>query len=266
MMAGEGMPVHTYGSSEEMHNLIEADPLLATESKFSEQPEEAALESARGGAKTEADDDDAENSKLSAAAAAASNSAHHSEAVQSMQQEATAATTGTAGADLNRVPSLFAQIEAPFKICYAVWLFLLLNAVLASWLLHLPLLTGRAALAAVKLPSNNDIFNFPTGLALLWGCLYVVRFVIQDVMHNWNTPALLRALCKWTTIAAKVLAVGLLWLLVPPMLLGLLLESLCLIPLRTPLMETPQFPLLQCWAVGLILLKVWIRLESTSSA
>ena len=49
------------------------------------------------------------------------------------------------------------------------------------------------------------------------------------------------------------------WLTIPPILLGTLLESLIVIPIRTPLSETPIYPWVQVWALGLVFLKIWIR-------
>jgi E3 ubiquitin-protein ligase MARCH6 len=49
------------------------------------------------------------------------------------------------------------------------------------------------------------------------------------------------------------------WLLLPPLLIGLLFESIIAIPFRTPLNETSKFPIIQSWGFGFILLKIWIR-------
>jgi hypothetical protein len=64
---------------------------------------------------------------------------------------------------------------------------------------------------------------------------------------------------KWLLIALKVVILGSFWLTVPPLLIGILVESMVIIPLRTPLQETPVYPWIQCWALGLVFLKIWIR-------
>lgn len=70
---------------------------------------------------------------------------------------------------------------------------------------------------------------------------------------------LLFVVVKWIGIITKVVLVGALWLIVPPMLVGYLIEALAVIPFRTTVHETAHYPFLQCWAIGLILLKVWTR-------
>ena len=67
------------------------------------------------------------------------------------------------------------------------------------------------------------------------------------------------AVFKWTVVGAKVTLLAAVWLTIPPLLLGTLLESLVVIPIRTPLRETPMYPWIQVWALGLVFLKIWIR-------
>lgn len=49
------------------------------------------------------------------------------------------------------------------------------------------------------------------------------------------------------------------WLILPPLLIGLLFELIVVIPFRTPYNETSKFPIIQSWGFGFILLKIWIR-------
>jgi len=78
------------------------------------------------------------------------------------------------------------------------------------------------------------------------------------VWREIKQDSVISSVVKLAALSLKVLCTGLLWLPPPPLLLGLLLEAVILIPLRTPLYETPQYSFLQCWAIGLILLKVWV--------
>lgn len=64
---------------------------------------------------------------------------------------------------------------------------------------------------------------------------------------------------KWCVVGAKVSFLATIWLTVPPLMLGTLLESLVVIPIRTPLRETPVYPWVQVWALGLVFLKIWVR-------
>ena len=64
---------------------------------------------------------------------------------------------------------------------------------------------------------------------------------------------------KWLLISLKVLVLGGLWLVLPPLLIGYIIEAVLIVPFRTSLHETPIYPLTQCWALGLIFLKIWTR-------
>merc|ERR1711871_986988 len=67
------------------------------------------------------------------------------------------------------------------------------------------------------------------------------------------------ATIKWCLIALKVVGLGALWLVVPPLLLGTLMESVIVIPARTSWLESPIYPWLQVWALGIIFLKIFLR-------
>jgi len=132
--------------------------------------------------------------------------------------------------------------------------------VLSSWVLLAPMAFGRYALAKCGVPANNDIFNYPTGLTLSWLVLYLLHCVAKDVQRRCSDAAsVVRSILKWAMMSIKALLLGAVWLSIPPVLLGFLVEALFLIPVRTPIQETPQYPFLQCWAIGLIILKVWLR-------
>jgi len=137
-------------------------------------------------------------------------------------------------------------------------------AVVSSWLIHLPLKIGRPLLQLLlSADFNNDFFNFPVGLAVCWFLSYILRYIYNDIMVDANLKKLLFVVSKWLGIIAKVVLVGAVWLIVPPMLVGYLIEAFVMIPFRTTIYETPNYPFLQCWAIGLIVLKVWTRCVMT---
>ena len=107
--------------------------------------------------------------------------------------------------------------------------------------------------------TENDVFSFPLGTAVCWLAGFVVRYIYNDIMGDFNAKRVLMIVLKWCGIVLKVAAVGLLWLLVPPMLLGYLIEALMVVPVRVSINETPTYPFWQSWAIGLIALKVWTR-------
>jgi hypothetical protein len=134
-----------------------------------------------------------------------------------------------------------------------------LLALSSSWVLHAPLFTGRYAMSLLRLPTHNDLFNYPVGLLICWGVGFVVQYIAQDVARNADLYYASRAVVKWVVLAGKVLAVGTLWLAVPPLILGILLEAMFVMPLRLTMYESPFFPFLQNWALGLILLKAFSK-------
>jgi hypothetical protein len=134
-----------------------------------------------------------------------------------------------------------------------------LLALSSSWVLHAPLFTGRYAMSLLRLPTHNDLFNYPVGLLICWGVGFVVQYIARDVARNADLYYASRAVVKWVVLAGKVLAVGTLWLAVPPLILGILLEAMFVMPLRLTMYESPFFPFLQNWALGLILLKAFSK-------
>ena len=75
-----------------------------------------------------------------------------------------------------------------------------------------------------------------------------------------RSAAALASLCaNWVGIFCQSVFVAALWFGVAPLLVGLLFEVVLVIPIRTPLNESPSYPLLQCWAIGLLFLNFWLR-------
>lgn len=137
---------------------------------------------------------------------------------------------------------------------------LLLMTILSSWVLHIPLIVGRKSLQTVGIPPTNDIFNYPVGITISWAISKVGVYLLKDLVNNRNTiRSIIKAIQKWTILTVEVVVIGIVWLIVPPILIGYLLTASILVPMRASLNETPQYPFVQCWAIGLILLKVWMR-------
>ncbi len=142
-----------------------------------------------------------------------------------------------------------------FLVCSGLLVF----AVLSSWLLHGPLTVGRNVMRITKLPTHNDLFNYPVGLLLCWGAGFIVQYIVRDIYRNTGATNALKTTAKWLGLTAQLLGVGLLWLAVPPLILGVLLEAIFVVPLRVSAMETSYFPFLQNWAFGLIILKAFCK-------
>ncbi len=150
-------------------------------------------------------------------------------------------------------------LPAEIRVGLLVLLGLALFAVVSSWTLHAPLAVGRQLLSLCRIPPTNDLFNYPAGLIVCWAGSFVLEYVYKDLVNNANAVSVAQVVVKWAGLVGKILALGSVWLLVPPLAVGLFVEALVIIPLRTPLNESPQYPFLQCWAIGLIIFKVWTR-------
>jgi len=129
----------------------------------------------------------------------------------------------------------------------------------SCWLVHLPLLVGKRLLASLRLTVQHDLYALSTGFCACWAVFSSAQYVARDVLRNADLPSLLRAAGKWGWAALKCSLLASVWLTLPPLLLGVLLEAVLVVPVRTGFTETPRYPLVQCWAVGLVLLKIWTR-------
>ncbi|XP_042485627.1 probable E3 ubiquitin ligase SUD1 [Macadamia integrifolia] len=142
------------------------------------------------------------------------------------------------------------------------WMTLLL---FNSALIVVPITLGRALFNIVPLlPIThgikcNDLYAFIIGSYVIWTIIAGARYTIEHVKAQ-RAWVLLNHICKWCGIALKSSALLSLWILVIPVLIGLLFELLVIVPMRVPVDESPVFLLYQDWALGLIFLKIWTRL------
>ncbi|KAJ4967530.1 hypothetical protein NE237_019379 [Protea cynaroides] len=142
------------------------------------------------------------------------------------------------------------------------WMTLLL---FNSALIVVPISLGRALFNIVPLlPIThgikcNDLYAFIIGSYVIWTIVAGARYTIEHVKAR-RAVVLLNHICKWCGIVLKSSALLSIWILVIPVLIGLLFELLVIVPMRVPVDESPVFLLYQDWALGLIFLKIWTRL------
>ena len=96
----------------------------------------------------------------------------------------------------------------------------------------------------------------------------MVKDAIHEAMGHAGNAQLLavvfgafRSAWKWACIGSSVLVLGTLYLTLPPLIIGVLAEATLFVPLRSSLDidESFRFPLTQCWALGVVALKLWLR-------
>ncbi|CAK9266883.1 unnamed protein product [Sphagnum jensenii] len=136
-----------------------------------------------------------------------------------------------------------------------------------STMVLLPVSLGRAIFASLsQLPYTrgakcNDLYAFSIGCYILWATVVAVRYIV-DYLRTHDLHLLLRQVLKWSSIIFKSVVLLSLWVVVIPVLIGLLFELVVVVPLRVPVYESPVFLLYQDWALGLVFLKIWTRLVS----
>ena len=135
---------------------------------------------------------------------------------------------------------------------------MILLSTISSWLLHCPLTVGRRLIDMLHVSTDNDVFNYPVGLAFCGAIAFVLNFIVQDLVLNRDMVGVMNVIWKWAIRALQFVLVGMYWLVVPPFMLGIIFESLFLNPIRGNT-SVFSFSLLECWAFGLIGLKIWTQ-------
>ncbi|CAK9869462.1 unnamed protein product [Sphagnum jensenii] len=149
-------------------------------------------------------------------------------------------------------------------LLFGAWITLL---AFNSTMVLLPVCLGRAIFASLsQLPYTrgakcNDLYAFSIGCYILWATVVAVRYIV-DYLRTHDLHLLLRQVLKWSSIIFKSVVLLSLWVVVIPVLIGLLFELVVVVPLRVPVYESPVFLLYQDWALGLVFLKIWTRLVS----
>ncbi|XP_024527152.1 probable E3 ubiquitin ligase SUD1 [Selaginella moellendorffii] len=148
------------------------------------------------------------------------------------------------------------------------WLTML---VFNSSLIVLPVSVGRAIVTSFsRLPITrgancNDLYAFNIGCFVIWAAAAAVRYIV-NYLRTHDMWVLFMQVLKWSAIVSKSVVLLSLWVIVIPVLIGLLFELLVVVPLRVPVDESPVFLLYQDWALGLVLLKIWTRLAMAGQA
>ncbi|XP_057466327.1 probable E3 ubiquitin ligase SUD1 isoform X3 [Actinidia eriantha] len=142
------------------------------------------------------------------------------------------------------------------------WMTLLL---VNSALIVVPISLGRALFNSIpRLPIThgikcNDLYAFVIGSYVIWTIVAGARYSLEQIKTR-RARVLLNQIWKWCAIVLKSSALLSIWILVIPVLIGLLFELLVIVPMRVPVDESPVFLLYQDWALGLIFLKIWTRM------
>jgi hypothetical protein len=177
------------------------------------------------------------------------------------------------------------RLPHELKLFLLIACLLLAFTILTSWVIHIPLFVGRYLLNTVYHFQSDDLFNYPIGFIICYIVVYTCQYILldllqighllhhhhhpvgpgggQDVPENERPPSMvwmfLLIVWKWVSLGVKIFVAGFLWLLIPPLLIGYILENLFIVPFRTETYTTPIFPFIQSWILGLIALKLFVK-------
>lgn len=151
----------------------------------------------------------------------------------------------------------------PARLC-ALVILAALSLVAASLLtLTVPVAIGRRVMGAWLTAATptaasaqrvHELYTASCGTYVCWVCARALTF-----LSGWlpqGRRAVLARLRHWAVLGAKTLAASLALLGLIPLLFGLLLELVVVVPLRVPLEQTPVLFVWQDWALGVLYTKI----------
>jgi len=131
--------------------------------------------------------------------------------------------------------------------------------VLVTYGISLPIVLGRGLLHLCGLPIAHDIYTFAGGAYALGACIATIHALILHLEES-SLASCVVSLVGWVRYIMVMAVLGIMWVVAIPLLIGLLLEFSVIVHFRVPLYQSPCSPLHQDWALGLLLLKLWVRL------
>jgi E3 ubiquitin-protein ligase MARCH6 len=150
------------------------------------------------------------------------------------------------------------QISYSARVCLCMLAFMLALAIAASWIVHAPLTLGRGLFIKLGFHVDHDAFNYIVGAVMVFVAVKGSRSLCRE-LDAVDVHRLATVFAQWIAVCLKVIAISSIWLTIIPLLIGIGFESIAVVPLRTSPNETPRYPVLQCWALGLVFLKIWMR-------
>jgi len=132
------------------------------------------------------------------------------------------------------------------------------TVLVSSWLMHAPITVGRAFYSQIRIAIDHDLFNYTSGLVIIWFAARGFQYLLGEV-EGVDLNRMKHVIVTWGIACGKVLIFASVWLTIVPFFIGVAFEAIVVVPLRTARNETPRYPLVQCWALGLVFLKIWTR-------
>jgi len=106
----------------------------------------------------------------------------------------------------------------------------------------------------------NDLHCYAIGVLLSWGVSKLCGLILKDLtMHTEFTQHLVTAL-NWLKKIIIATVLGSIWVFFIPVCIGITLEAVIIVPISVSRIESVKYPLLQSWAIGIVLLTLWTRI------
>lgn len=144
-------------------------------------------------------------------------------------------------------------ISSLIALTLPVWLG---RSVMTLWLVGAPP-PGPQIAATADTQAEVKVHELYTAACGLYLCWLVARAI--SLVLNWlpqGRAAILDRLKQWCILGLKTIIASALLLGVIPLLFGLLLELVVIIPLRVPIYQTPILFIWQDWALGVLYTKI----------
>ncbi|KAI3841136.1 hypothetical protein MKX03_007864 [Papaver bracteatum] len=144
-------------------------------------------------------------------------------------------------------------------LVFLVWMALLLfssSSIIVSVPLGRVLLSSISNLLITHGIKCNDLYAFFIGNVSIWtsftGARYFTEHFKARKLHLWFSD-----ICNLFCIIVRGCVLLSLWIIVIPLLIGLLFEFWLMVPIRALVVDAPVLLLCQDWAVGFFFFKLW---------
>ncbi|KAK9679840.1 hypothetical protein QE152_g39678 [Popillia japonica] len=151
-----------------------------------------------------------------------------------------------------RLFALLIFICSLIALTLPVWLG---RKVMALWLVGAPppshQITATVAQTGIKV---HELYTTACGTYLCWLAARAISLLLSWLPQG--RAAMLARLKQWCILGAKTILASTILLGVIPLLFGLLLELVIIVPLRVPIHQTPVLFIWQDWALGVLYTKI----------
>lgn len=100
----------------------------------------------------------------------------------------------------------------------------------------------------------HELYTASAGTYVCWVCARALSLLLGWLPQG--RAAIIHKLRQWCMLGAKTLVASAVLLGLIPLLFGLLLELVVVVPLRVPLEQTPVLFVWQDWALGVLYTKI----------